>query len=219
MQQTLGVAILGHHEELKAERLAVQHALTAFNGQLTPRRNGKSVESEIHVGIFGLKYDPLTAKAFQKAIDEGKHCLMLIKTTSSPVREPALTQFIEAAPKVPKTYYNNLADLVRRVIEALENLSPTLFPGWRIPTLPLRDELFVGREETFQAVTGYLKDNSPLAIVGAAGVGKTSLMREFVHRFHDRFPGGIFWLDAGYTSAQALFKLSQAHPEGRAALS
>lgn len=218
MQPTLGVAILGHHEETKAERLAVQHALTAFNGQLAPQRNGKSADSAIHVGIFGLKYDPLTAKAFQQAMNEGKHCLMLIKTTTAPLREPALTQFIDAAAQVPKTYYTNLADLVRLVIQALENLGPTLFPGWRIPTLPLRDDLFVGREDAFQAMTGYLKDNAPLAIVGTAGIGKTSLVREFVHRNHERFPGGIFWLDAGYTSQQAMLKLSQAHPEGRKAL-
>lgn len=216
--QALGVAILGHHEEMKAERLAVQHALTAFNGQLTPRRNGKSAESDIHVGIFGLKYDVLTIKAFQKALDEGKHCLMLLKTINGTLREPALTQFIDAHPTIPKTFYYNLTDLVRRVIEAIENLTPNLFPGWRIPTLPLRDDLFVGRDDAFQAITGYLNDNSPLAITGVKGIGKTSLVREFVHRESERFPGGIFWLDAGYTAQQALFKLSQAHPEGRDAI-
>ncbi len=216
--QALGVAILGHHEELKAERLAVQHALTAFNGQLAPRRNGKSAQSDIHVGIFGHKYDALTVKAFQNALDEGKHCLILLKAGDGTLREPTLTQFIEAHPEIPKTTYTSLTDLVRRVIQAIESLTPTLFPGWRIPTLPLRDDWFVGREEAFQILIGFLNDNSPLAIAGVVGIGKTALVREFVHRMHERFPGGIFWLDAGYTAQQALFKLSQAHPEGRDAL-
>jgi tetratricopeptide (TPR) repeat protein len=59
---------------------------------------------------------------------------------------------------------------------------------------------FVGREEELKRLatmlTGEQAEDVALlpAIAGIGGIGKTRLAIEFVHRYRDRFPDGVFWL-------------------------
>ncbi len=67
-----------------------------------------------------------------------------------------------------------------------------------VPYPPLPN--FVGREEELKRLatmlTGEQAEDVALlpAIAGIGGIGKTRLAIEFVHRYRDRFPDGVFWL-------------------------
>jgi tetratricopeptide (TPR) repeat protein len=78
--------------------------------------------------------------------------------------------------------------------------APTTLPsGSRMPYAI--NPLFVGRKETMQRLARELKGNESrignqtVAITGLAGVGKTQLACEFVHRYGAYFAGGVFWLN------------------------
>lgn len=81
----------------------------------------------------------------------------------------------------------------------IPQLAP-LPPGSLVPLAP--NQHFVGRTAELFAVAEALKSslstrNTPTgraAVVGAAGIGKTQLAIEFVHRFGHHFHGGVFWL-------------------------
>lgn len=61
--------------------------------------------------------------------------------------------------------------------------------------MPLhRNALFVGREDILMRIAGILAYSSAVAITGLAGLGKTQLACEFVHRYGQCFAGGVFWL-------------------------
>lgn len=64
---------------------------------------------------------------------------------------------------------------------ALEALGPVYFAD--------RDLELARIEESF-----FTTDVRVIGIFGVGGVGKTSLAREFGHRFSERFPGGVVWL-------------------------
>lgn len=59
--------------------------------------------------------------------------------------------------------------------------------------------LFTGRGATLLELARRVTEQVPpaaVAITGIGGVGKTSLAIEFVHRYGQFFPGGVFWLQA-----------------------
>jgi tetratricopeptide (TPR) repeat protein len=68
--------------------------------------------------------------------------------------------------------------------------------------MPLRSNpLFVGRQVDLRALASALKGGEITAIgqtaaaIGLGGIGKTQLASEFVHRYGQFFPGGVFWLN------------------------
>lgn len=66
------------------------------------------------------------------------------------------------------------------------------------PPPPALGERFVGRAAVLAELTKRLGEGRPqaLALVGAAGFGKTRAALEFVWSQRSRFPGGVFWIDA-----------------------
>jgi tetratricopeptide (TPR) repeat protein len=63
-----------------------------------------------------------------------------------------------------------------------------------------RNQQFVGRTHELRALAGALEAQGRAAIgqvasvTGLGGIGKTQLAAEFVHRYGQFFPGGVFWL-------------------------
>ncbi len=79
----------------------------------------------------------------------------------------------------------------------LPNPAP-LPPGSHVPFS--RNPHFVGRQFDLHALAavfqpGSATSSSTTAITGLGGIGKTQLAVEFVHRYGNRFPGGVFWLN------------------------
>lgn len=82
----------------------------------------------------------------------------------------------------------------------LDNVPDPTFlpPGSRMSLSP--NPLFVGRENELRTLARVLKVGDTAAIgqiaaaTGLGGIGKTQLAVEFVHRYGQFFPGGVFWL-------------------------
>ncbi|MEM7116604.1 MAG: tetratricopeptide repeat protein, partial [Chloroflexota bacterium] len=99
-----------------------------------------------------------------------------------------------------------------------DELVEELFPTPQLPTdmipeptalpngshMPLRrNPFFVGRTWDLQALAKTLRDGMVTAVnevqiaaaIGMGGMGKTQLASEFVHRYGQYFPGGVFWIN------------------------
>jgi tetratricopeptide (TPR) repeat protein/transcriptional regulator with XRE-family HTH domain len=93
-------------------------------------------------------------------------------------------------------------DIARALLESL-SVDPLadsgpLPPGSRMPLT--RNPLFVGRRPDLRAIAASLwsgradAGGQVIAATGMAGLGKTQLLSEFVHRYGRYFAGGVFWL-------------------------
>jgi tetratricopeptide (TPR) repeat protein len=69
-------------------------------------------------------------------------------------------------------------------------------PTFRIRILPLRNQLFTGREGQLELVGQRLKENSSVALIGLAGIGKTQLALEYAHCSYPDVYRAVFWVDA-----------------------
>jgi tetratricopeptide (TPR) repeat protein/nucleoside phosphorylase len=81
----------------------------------------------------------------------------------------------------------------------------------RVYNAPARDPVqgFFGRESDLEGIESGLQSSAAprVAIEGLAGVGKTELALQVVYRLAktDRYPGGIFWLDAATPALDAVW--------------
>jgi tetratricopeptide (TPR) repeat protein/nucleoside phosphorylase len=81
----------------------------------------------------------------------------------------------------------------------------------RVYNAPARDPVqgFFGRETDLEGIESGLQSSAAprVAIEGLAGVGKTELALQVVYRLEktDRYPGGIFWLDAATPALDAVW--------------
>ena len=101
-------------------------------------------------------------------------------------------------------FFTTPEDLGRKVATAFSRYARPLAPA----NLPGRTDGFVGRQEELQEVTALLlgqetggeKNEMPsaVALIGMAGVGKSTLAAEVVHTLAteraDRYPGGFTWV-------------------------
>ncbi len=69
-------------------------------------------------------------------------------------------------------------------------------PTFRIRSLPLRNQLFTGREGQLELIGQLLKENSSVALIGLAGIGKTQLALEYAHCSYPDVYRAVFWVDA-----------------------
>jgi tetratricopeptide (TPR) repeat protein len=78
-------------------------------------------------------------------------------------------------------------------------------------------KLFAGKERINELwkIDELLNDNNTAiiegvgVIAGAGGIGKTQLAIEYTNRFAEKFPGGIFWLDAETGRQNIIFQLTE----------
>ncbi len=84
---------------------------------------------------------------------------------------------------------------------------------------------FVGREEELAALHDFLEELTPLGInsalrasqgtprvaglTGMGGIGKTQLVVEYIYRYRQAYPGGIFWINAAEPLPQGFARIGQ----------
>lgn len=79
---------------------------------------------------------------------------------------------------------------------------PPYMPLPSMSLMPLRyNPLFIGRAVELRALAAALASGDAVAITGIGGIGKTQLACEFVHRYGQFYPGGVFWLSFADPSA------------------
>ncbi|HEY0737466.1 MAG TPA: tetratricopeptide repeat protein [Herpetosiphonaceae bacterium] len=102
-------------------------------------------------------------------------------------------------PSDPVPYPSAQVSVERLPLDRVPHPAP-LPTGSRMPLR--RNPLFVGRDEDLRQVVEALTADGAAAIgqleiavaTGLGGIGKTQLACEFVHRYGQFFPGGVFWL-------------------------
>ncbi len=69
---------------------------------------------------------------------------------------------------------------------------------WTVPAV--RNPFFSGREEVLAELRSRLEASGPgaaaQAVTGLGGIGKTQVVAEYCHRYRDRYPAGVLWVEA-----------------------
>ena len=115
------------------------------------------------------------------------------------------------------------ADVARGIRNAIGQLgvhqtepSPGQFPFF-VP-FP-RNHDFVGRTDDLERLHATLQQREhvgirPAGLTGMGGIGKTQLAVEYVYRFNDAYPHGIFWINAAEPLARGLAQIgSRLRPQ------
>ncbi|XP_015768883.1 PREDICTED: uncharacterized protein LOC107347465 isoform X2 [Acropora digitifera] len=93
-----------------------------------------------------------------------------------------------------KTEQSQLASRVR----ALEEITVNAVAGGKIVQVPSRNSCFCGRHHELETIAAHARickgGFTHSAICGLGGVGKTSLVVEFLCQYEEDYPGGIFWI-------------------------
>ena len=83
-------------------------------------------------------------------------------------------------------------------VRALEERTVNAVAGGKIVQVPCRNSCFCGRRNELKAIAAHTRNTKGgfihSAICGLGGVGKTSLVVEFLSQQQEDYPGGIFWI-------------------------
>ncbi|HSN96838.1 MAG TPA: FxSxx-COOH system tetratricopeptide repeat protein [Candidatus Nanopelagicales bacterium] len=101
---------------------------------------------------------------------------------------------------------------------SVHSLPGRLLPELPPNNLPPRRDCFVGREAEFGALERLMThehqasvvQNRRSSIYGLGGIGKTSLALEYAYRNLERYPGGIWWVDAEGNPFTRMIELAEA---------
>jgi predicted ATPase/DNA-binding winged helix-turn-helix (wHTH) protein len=104
---------------------------------------------------------------------------------------------------------------VERVVAAPRAL-PATQPGRVLPPRPMR---MVGRVEAVSELSSLLRSRRLVSVVGAGGIGKTTVAVAVAHALLDDFENAVFFIDVGTLTDAALLPFSIAsalgfHPQG-----
>jgi len=204
---------------LAAERDAARRVVAAF-GYL-----GEKLEtSGVFVGVVGLFAPSTLVQDYERAGRAGKACFVFVQEAAPNQRDPQLNELLRLIPAQP---YHTPWELAFKLRGALaQHYADTFSADWLLPALPALDAHCVGRRSELELLQAMLLGTQYTAITGAAGLGKTTLAQDLAYRMREKFPGGVFWLEAcaepdeeqGRTISQAMLTLAQAYPAGRLAL-
>ena len=118
-------------------------------------------------------------------------------------------------------------DRAERVHQLIGEGLPSDFPP--LPTsaaagvpLPEFPTTFVGRDDEISAISGLLRDNRLVTLLGPGGIGKTRLAVEAARSAGSSFPGGVVFVDLAPATEDdvgaAIADGAGAHLEGRASV-
>ena len=83
-------------------------------------------------------------------------------------------------------------------VRALEERTVNAVAEGKIVQVPCRNSRFCGRRNELKAIAAHSRNTKGgfihSAICGLGGVGKTSLVVEFLSKHEEDYPGGIFWI-------------------------
>jgi tetratricopeptide (TPR) repeat protein len=155
----------------------------------------------------------LSALAEQNPLDERVAGQLILALYRSGRQADGLEQFQEVRRRLAEELGTDPGPQLRDLHQQLLEGEPVVVPAPRASTptprqLPVVPRLFVGRVDELARVDKVLggeRGESPvLAVVGAAGIGKTTLALHWAHRAADRFPDGQLYADLrGYAPGAA----------------
>lgn len=152
------------------------------------------------------------------AHDPGGHSKKKLLLLREPVELPFFLKPIQqidvsSSEKFEKAYPKICRELGGTPLEANHSVDRNTLPP--VSPLPERHYMpyrslgqgFVGRVEALWQVHDMLCESQTAVVegvgivMGTGGLGKTQLAIEYVHRFGQRYPGGVFWIEAdqGYS--------------------
>ncbi|MCG8353692.1 MAG: hypothetical protein MI924_38500, partial [Chloroflexales bacterium] len=160
---------------------------------------GTSAETFIKAGALGIYTNPLIAEIF--------YLFGYVEQVGSGIRK--MKNEMEQAGLQPPEFCQSRETQKFKVILQRPQLitasshvyssPPNTSPAFQTPYPP--NPSFAGRTAELDALAAILLDPSAQtaallpAITGLGGIGKTQLAAEFTHRYRERFPGGVFWLN------------------------
>jgi predicted ATPase/DNA-binding winged helix-turn-helix (wHTH) protein len=98
--------------------------------------------------------------------------------------------------------YCFVAPVVRSVAEATTPASPS---AWKVPHgLPPRLARMAGRDEVVRTLTAQILEHRFVTLVGAAGIGKTTVAVAVAHALLDHFGGAVRFIELGPLADPAL---------------
>lgn len=141
------------------------------------------------------------------------HADDLLKLVSFFVEQGAIrdlqtaTQFWESSRRGAVPIPPELAEMFATMpppTQLLPDDLPMHAPLPRQSQMPLqRNRLFTGRNAALRELAAALNTlDASVVVAGMGGIGKTQLVCEFVHRYGQFFPGGVFWIS--FADARAI---------------
>ena len=122
--------------------------------------------------------------------------------------------------KIRDEAFADVARGIRNTIGQLGAHQPKPPPGQFPFFVPFPRNLdFVGRTDDLERLHATLQQREPVGIrpaglTGMGGIGKTQLAVEYVYRFRDAYPDGIFWINAAEPLARGLAQIgSRLRPQ------
>jgi len=193
-------------------------------------------QSDIFVGLYGERYGWVAPGDDISGLEDEYRLarpempkLVYVKEGGEP--EPRLGELLDRIRKDDRASYayytdsEQLAELVRGdlatlLAERFTRASPTDYES--VVSLDAAVELpaaltsLIGRERELEAVVDLLADDDVrlVTLTGPGGIGKSRLSIDAANRVHDRFPGGVAFIDLAPVTDPALVPAAIANALG-----
>jgi hypothetical protein len=187
-----------------AEELALEvDCVVCMNREISDRAAAKFAASFYGALAFG--------RSVQNAFDQGVARLAVECMAEADTPELVIRPGVDASQQV----------LIRERDPGEEPAEPVAEP--RVPFIvPFsRNRDFVGREEDLLHLHRSLSGSGlhpvgirPAGLTGMGGIGKTQLAVEYVYRYRDAYPDGVFWIDAAGALSEGFSRLATDHRLG-----
>jgi uncharacterized delta-60 repeat protein len=177
----------------QAEALTdVVDCVVSMNRNITDRAAIKFAASFYGALAFG--------RSVQKAFDQGVARLSAEGTSESDTPELLVRPGVVASQVT-------LVGLAREKVAAASSLAPFIVPFPRNPDFVGRAGDLTRLHESLAGPGSGPVGIRPAGLTGMGGIGKTQLAVEYVYRYKESYPEGIFWVNATDSLAQGLAQL------------